>query len=450
MKFRALAGVAALALWMVTLASGQMADSFTPARRHPAIDYDGSVPDDPIARLDARMRRGEVSLQFDERTGGYLRSVLDELGMAPESQVLVFSKSSFQAPLINPRNPRALYFSDTAAVGFVRGGEVLELIGQDPRQGAMFYTLAQEPSEAPQFTRNPTCVSCHLSEATFDVPGMFAASMYTGPRGDPLYAPVYYEDHRTPFEQRWGGWYVTGTHGTMAHRGNATSADETAIDPVVRGENQNLRSLDGRADFSGYLSGTSDIVALMVLEHQMHLMNLFTRIGWEHRLATPEAKAMAIPESRAGGVIEATRTGRTRVDSLKLRPLPEAVIHLVDYMLFVDEAPLAGGVQGVSGFAQRFPRQGIRDAKGRSLRDLDLSSRLMRYPLSYMIYSEPFEALPAEIKAAVYQRLWDVLSGAVTDTIYASRLPLADRQAIVEILRDTKPGLPAYFGPVTR
>jgi hypothetical protein len=449
MNCRILGTAAALALCVAALVSAQIAESFTPARRHPAIDYAGSVPDDPIARLNTKLRHGEVSLRFDEGTG-YLRSVLDALGIAPESQLLVFSKSSFQAPRINPGNPRALYFNDTAAVGFVRGGEVLEFIGQDPRQGAMFYTLAQEPSAAPQFVRNATCVSCHLSEATFDVPGMFGASLYTGPHGDPLYAPVYYQDHRTPFEQRWGGWYVTGTHGRLTHRGNATAADETAIDPVVRPENQNLRSLDGRADFSGYLSRTSDIVALMVLEHQMHLLNLFTRIAWEHRLGTPEAKAMAIPESRAAGVIEATRAGQTRVESLKLRPLHEAVIHLVDYMLFVDEAPLAGGVHGVSGFAERFARQGIRDARRRSLRDLDLSARLMRYPLSYMIYSEPFDALPPEVKAAVYQRLWDVLSGAVADPIYASRLSLADRQAVVEILRETRTGLPAYFGPVTR
>jgi hypothetical protein len=234
--------------------------------------------------------------------------------------------------------------------------------------------------------------------------------------------------------------------------GNATATDETEIGAYLQAANQNVLSLDSRVDLSGYLSRTSDIVALMVLEHQMHLSNMFTRVAWEYRLAQPEARTMTVSEPSASdpGVIEATRVGAKGALDLKLRPLPQAAVEIVDYMLFVDEAPFAGRVEGVSGFAERFPKQGPRDARGRSLRDLELTTRLMRYPLSYMIYSEQFDALPADVRGAIYERLWTVLSGGDPQTIYTSRLPLADRQAIVEILRDTRPGLPEYFQPVTR
>jgi hypothetical protein len=113
-------------------------------------------------------------------------------------------------------------------------------------------------------------------------------------------------------------------------------------------------------------------------------------------------------------------------------------------MLFVDETPLAGKIEGTSGFTQKFSAEGPADARGRSLRQLDLERRLMRYPCSYMIYSQAFEALPAMAKDAVYRRMWEVLSGGDKQKPY-DRLSLADRRAIVEILRDTKKDLPAYF-----
>jgi hypothetical protein len=451
MKFAICAvGMTAL-LCLATVSGAQLAESFTPARLHPAINYAQPTTDDAVARLNARLRDGAVRLTFEPVTG-YLRSVLDAFGIAAESQVLVFSKTSFQAPKINPRNPRALFFADEVAIGWVRGGDVLEVIAQDPRQGAIFYTLKQSTDAPPQFERNDTCVSCHLSTATFDVPGMFAASMYVNATGQPLYAPVYQTDHRSRFEQRWGGWFVTGRHGRAQHMGNGTVKDETELAALVQPSHQNLTSLDGRTDLDGYPVRTSDIVALMVLEHQMHMSNLLTRIAWESRLNTPEARAMKIADTPApvGNVIEATRVGAKGAANLKLRPLRAAAIETVDYMLFVDEAPLEGAIEGVSGFAARFSTRGPRDSRGRSLRDLDLATRLMRYPLTYMIYSAQFDALPGEVKDALYERLWEVLSGAANDAIYAKMLPVATRQAIVEILRETKPGLPAYFQPVVR
>ena len=73
---------------------------------------------------------------------------------------------------------------------------------------------------------------------------------------------------------------------------------------------------------------------------------------------------------------------------------------LADAMLFVDEAPLPEPVEGSSGFAEKFATRG-------PLRELDLRTRLMRYPCSYMIYSEAFQALPPEVKRTIYNRITD-------------------------------------------
>ena len=159
----------------------------------------------------------------------------------------------------------------------------------------------------------------------------------------------------------------------------------------------------------------------MVFEHQMQMMNLLTRVGWETRVA------------QHGGRLDARRAA-----------IRQSVDELVDYMLFVDEAPIAAKMTGTSGFAEEFSRRGPRDAKGRSLRQLDLTTRLLRHPCSYMIYSPQFERLPADARAAIYERMWAILSGAEKDVRY-TRLSAADRRAIVEILRETKPDLPASF-----
>ncbi len=427
----------------------QLASPFTAARQHPAIDYTNGPVTDPVAVLGQRIAAGEVTLRFDEGPTGYLPSVLNALGIDPESQLLVFSKTSFQAPKIGPGNPRALYFNDTVSVGWVRGGDYVEFASQDPRQGTIFYTLRQTPTGAPQFERNSACLSCHVAESTMDVPGMFAGSIYPNPQGNPLYAPVYYTDHRSRLMLRWGGWYVTGRHGSARHMGNGVVADPTRLDTISVAANQNLPSLSGRFDPAGYLSPGSDIVALMVLEHQMHLMNLLTRAAWEIRIdaaagAVSAGDARLSEPAREENIIEATRPNARLIAGLRGRPLKDVAVEIVDYMLYIDEAPFEAPIIGSSRFADRFATGGPRDGQGRSLRQFDLQTRLMRYPLSYVIYSEQFDALPASVKAAIYERLWHVLSGGDPDPIYR-KLTATDRQAIVEILRATRTGLPDYF-----
>ena len=398
-------------------------------REHPSIAYSRSTPRDPVARLNERLARGEVSLAYDAQGGGYLKSVLDALQVPIESQVLVFSKTSFQAPKINPRNPRALFFNDTVSVGWVRGGDVVEVIGQDPALGSIFYTLEQTPpgaaeaagsaGAAPRLKRNGACVSCHTSEATLDVPGPFAGSVFPDPDGMPHYVLLTTVDHRTPFDLRWGGWYVTGRHAGERHLGNAVVAEGAEAESMATKASSHLERLDGKFDPKDYLTPTSDIVALLVLEHQMRMQNLITRVGWEARVG-----------AEASG-----------------RRLEAAVEELVDYLLLVEEAELPGPISGPTSYAQQFAAAGPRDRRGRSLRELDLQTRLLRYPCSWLIYSEPFEALPGEVKALVYARMWRILSGEETAPRYA-RLDPGTRRAIVEILVDTKPHLPAYFREV--
>ena len=340
-----------------------------PALDHPAIHYYDGPLHDPVALLDPNQ------LKF-EGPSGYLRSVLDALHVPVGSQIAVFSKTSLQSPLIGPRNPRTIFFNDSVAVGWMGGG-FIELAAQDPQQGTKFYTLQQRPSLNPSFQRGTDCLRCHLVEATLEIPGLVAGSVFTAPNGAPIesYGGTVV-DHRTPLEERWGGWFVTGAPAEIRHRGNSV--------------------MGAQAD--------SDVVALLVFDHQRHMANLITRIGWD------------------------TRAGMGK--------LAESARELVDYLLFVDEAPLTGKLGGP--FAEAFGKNAVRDSKGRSLRDLDLQTRLLRYPCSYMIYSEAFDALPAAAKNAIYKRMRQVLSGSEKDKKYA-RLSADDRRAILEILRETKP-----------
>ena len=398
-----------LGLIAVSSVAGQRGGAFRASRDHPAILYTDGVVDNAIEDLNRRLEEGAAALDFGGRSG-YLRSVLEALEVPAESQVLVFSPTSFQEDYIDFDNPRAVFFRDDVALGWVRGAEVIELAAQDRRQGTIFYSLEQTPSAAPRFRRRETCLACHLSWDTLGVPGPQVLSMFPMPDDPNAYASGHATDHRSRLEDRWGGWYVTGSHGGVAHMGNVEveavedpHATFGVVPPVIE-------SLEGRFDLDGFPTPYSDIVALMVLEHQAHMTNLITQVGWEI------------------------------VDG--------AAVELVDYLLFVDEAPLPPGVAGGSGFTETFSARGPQDSRGRSLRDISLDGRLFRYPCSYMIYTAAFDALPATALDAIYRRMWAVLSGEITEDPY-DRLELADRQAIVEILRDTKAGLPDYFGTVS-
>ncbi len=415
---RVLVTFVTFATFFVAAVVGQRQDAFVASRNHPAIDYANGQTTDRVVDLNERIRDGNARFTFDDATG-YLRSTLGALTVPVESQVALFSQNSSQGALINEQNPRTLFFNDSVAVGYVRGGDVIEVAAHDPRQGVIFYTLEQKAGDVPQFKRDDNCLACHLSWTTLGVPGLFLISTLTVPADKNAYASGFASDHRTSFHERWGGWYVTGDLGSIHHVGNRPISTASTAESV-KPEATALASLDAKFDPVGYLSLQSDIVALMVLEHQAHMTNLITRLGWESRLATREGRGHDLPRVR------------------------QAAVDLVDYLLFVYEAPLSGKVRGPSGFSEKFAALGPFDRQGRSLRQLNLESRLMRYPCSYMIYSDAFDALPEPAKALVYDRLWQVLSGRDKDRRFAS-LSTTDRQAIIEILGETKNDLPDYF-----
>jgi hypothetical protein len=427
--------VLAAALWLFVLASAwpvdaQRAGMFRGSSDDPAIAYSTTTAlNNVVVDVNRKLSDGTLQLRFDGRSG-FLPSALEALGISVDSQLLVFSRFSLQRKLINERNPRALFFNDRVALGWVRGGDVIEVAAHDASAGVVFYTLEQRVDAAapPQFKRAFECLGCHVTGSTLGVPGllMFSTTRPESPEGSGLPRHV---DHSDDFARRFGGWFVTGGTGPRPHMGNAV----TALDG--RGGRE-LSSVANLFDADGYRALSSDIVAHLVLTHQAGMTNLLTRAGWEARIAESWLKPPYTPTPG-----QDIRTARIMEDIAR---------ELVDYLLFVDEAELTGGVEGASGFAERFSASGPRDRKGRSLYDLDLSRRVMKYPCSYLIYSPAFDALPTLVKEPIYRRLWEVVSGQEQGPQYRSALSLADRQAIVEILIDTKKDLPQYFQTVSR
>ncbi|MDH3585130.1 MAG: hypothetical protein OER86_13045 [Phycisphaerae bacterium] len=398
------------------------------------ISYSKAAPQDRLAALQKRLDAGQVQLPFDAKFG-YLPGVLKMLGISPSSQMLVFSKTSFQLRYIDPDTPRAVYFGDDAYVGWVQGGDVIELSSVDPELGTVFYTLEQRESPRPKFIRRTgECLQCHASGMTEQVPGQLVRSVYADEDGHPiLRAGTFSIDHTSPLAQRWGGWYVTGKF-AQEHLGNNIVPDPDNAALFKSAGGFPLDVLSKLVGDSKYLTPYSDVVALLVLEHQGRMHNLITRAGHATRLAlrdqTTLNKMMGDPEEK---MLPSTQ-----------RRIANAGEPLVKYMLFAEEAPLLGRVQGTSGYARHFAAQGPRDKRGRSLRDLDLESRLFTYPCSYLIYSDAFDSLPGPAAEFVYKRMWEVLNGQDTSETY-SRLTPKDRQAILEILRATKKGLPEYW-----
>ncbi len=382
------------------------------------IAYNKTKADGRVARLQERLDRGEVRLKYDVAYG-YLLSFLEAMKVSTNSQMLVFSKTSFQRERISPASPRSVFFNDDVYVGFIPGAPLLEVSMADPKLGAVFYTLQQTRTERPRLTRTDQCLECHASAKTMGVPGHLVRSFITDESGAvDLASGISMVNHRTPIEERWGGWYVTGTHGSQTHRGNLIG--QMAFDRQEKEPNYfgNLSDLGRFFNVTAYATPHSDIVALMVLEHQTHMHNFITRLNYEATLAIHQY-------------------GHVNY----LNKISDAFLK---YLLFAEEAPIRARIKGDSEFSETFPAVGPRDKQARSLRDFDLETRLFKYPCSYLIYSESFDALPAMIKEYLYQRLYEILSGKDSSSDFEKISP-ATKRAILEILRETKLGLPDYW-----
>ena len=392
----------------------------------------GAAPvGDPVARLQKRIDSGEVKLTRDS-DHGYLKSVLRELHVPTESQSLVFSKTSFQAQKISPEAPRAVYFNDDLYVGWVQGGDVVEVASVDPEKGPVFYRLSQHDSK-PRFVRDTTaCAQCHQTARTEGAMTLLMRSVYPDSNGMPAFGAGTFETtDQSPAAERWGGWYMDGKIG-RPNMANGIGSDPAHPDKL---EGTDRTDLAKCFDVSRYLTPHSDAVALTVLAHQTNLHNLFTRAALDTETALRDEAAV----KRAMGELTPGHSEST------LSRIQNACDPVVETMLFCGAADL-GPIEGSSGFTGEFEALGPRDHLGRSLRDFDLKHRLFRYPCSYLIYSEQFDALPEPAKDYVYRRLWKVLTGR-DDSQQFSQLSDADRDAIYDILRDTKKDLPAYWKP---
>jgi hypothetical protein len=424
--------VVPLTLAVVLLAWGDYArcEVLVYDRDYPYIHYSEPPVHNDVARLQQRLDNGSLQLK-PTAEHGYLDSVLAALHINPDSQTLVFSKTSLQVDAISAATPRAVYFNDDTYVAWVQQTGLLEIVTMDADRGPVFYTLSAA-DRAPRLERQTLrCLTCHdtFGEMGGGVPHFLFESTYERDGNKLIPDAVARETtNETPIAQRWGGWYVTGEDGGALHLGNIQpppSRLPVNIDKVRRGS---LQSLDSLLDTAPYLRATSDIVALLVLEHQVTVHNEIIHANFKSRMMLNQEQ----PDREAGSVhwSQLTPTAQARLQ-LMLRPL-------VDALLMARAAPLPAKVSGSNGYASWFQSQGVTDQRGRSLRQLDLGTRVFRYPLSFLIYSDGFDALPLCAREHVYAQLAQILRAPNPAAPYSSR-SAQDRQAAFDILVATKP-----------
>lgn len=389
------------------------------------FNYTKSEADNRVTRLitvlDAQKQSWEYSSKF-----GYLKSLLSALVIDQSSQTLVFSKTSLQVRYISRSNPRAIYFNDDTYVGWVHGSKLVEISTVDPVLGAAFYTFDMDQQKPLIRRSNYDCLGCHATSMTQGVPGHLVRSVFPTYDGNiDLHKATFLSDDSSPFDERWGGWYVTGHHGNMKHMGNTiVRAGELDIQ-------NNGNRVDLKSDFNtnNYIAPQSDIVALMVLEHQSQMHNALTRAGFVMR-------QFAYDQNQLGATGKGAEEVQPQVQLLAK--------DLVDRLLFVKEFQLTSEVTGSKEFARDFQDRGPRDSQNRSLREFDLKTRLFKYPCSYLIYSASFNRLPQDLRDQVFTRLIHVLKGRDSSREYA-HLTSPIRQAILEILRETDAGFQKFY-----
>jgi hypothetical protein len=411
---------------------------------YPLIGYADRPKHNAVARLQERLDRGEVKLKFTPGRG-YLDSVLKALGIDPSSQTLVYSKTSLQFDLIRAATPRAIYFDDDTYVAWIPETRIIEVTTMDSALGPVFYTMQnQESGAAAQFDRETLrCLTCHdtFSMMGGGVPRFLFMSSPVTVNGEPLTATISKDTtDATPISERWGGWYVTGKPDGLAHLGNIQVRGPVPTTQVAADLSQlkvkrpgTLANLDAVFNTKPYLTDHSDIVALLIFEHQVYVENIITRASYKARTMVARTTDGQSADALSWDELPA-----------KARPMVKAMLEpLVKALLLVDAGGLPGKITGNSGFDRWFQSQGPRDTQGRSLRELDLTTRVFRYPLSYMIYSVGFEGLPTYAKDYVYRRLAEILGGHDQSAPY-TRLPPADRAAALEILTATKPAFASF------
>lgn len=392
-----------------------------------AVDYRRAPDDNAVTELNRRIAAGEVEIA-SEGTSGRLRALLRELGVPESSQTLVFSKTSLQRHRVSPRSPRAVYFGPDAYVGWAPGSRFLEVAASDPGLGIVFYRLAQDESEGAVLQRDNSCLSCHASSRTRDEPGLLLRSVFPDENGNPI-ASAGEDDvtMRTPMADRWGGWLVTGTF-EGEHRGNGVARrDEDDRWHVASRAAPSLHTFAADFDPGDYLVETSDIGALLALEQQITVHNRLIHAGFQMRCLLDADRCMN----------EATGESGLREQTAEIA---ESLAHDIARDLFMGaEAPLAGHDAAADPrFAREFAALWPADSDGVRLGELSLQQTVFELPLSPMVHSAAFAALPDELRERVLARLWKGLT--------RGRLPAgvsipADRRAVLHAhLRATLAG----------
>lgn len=407
----------------------------SPDYEQPPINYSKAEPDDAVARLLARIARGEVKLGGSDRE--ILEGVLRELHVPIASQVVVFSRTSLQANLIRPSRPRALYFSDTVYVGWVQGG-LIEIAAVDPVLGPVFYSIDPDDVRAKSrtFVREDSCLRCHGGTFIREVPGLFARTVFPSDKGEPLLRHGSgIVDDTTPFADRWGGWYVTGYTGAEPHRGNTfgSERDEQLEFPPNAKRPTDLKDF---FDTARYLAPTSDVVALLVMEHQMAMQNALTH-------ANQRARKMIDYQRSLQKSFGEPLTDEPSYDSVK-SVFASAAENVVDHLLFYKAAPLPAGVQGHDEFRRVFATGVPRSVGGATLKDLSLDGRLFALRCSYLIYTDTFRALPAPLLDRIFARLHAALTSDDPKHRYAY-LEADEKRRILALLTETHPEARAQF-----
>jgi hypothetical protein len=401
------------------------------------IHYSATPPNDAAVALEKAQVQGKVKIDRAD-DWAVLRDLLKQFNIPEASQVMVFSKTSKQNERISPATPRVVYYGDNAYVGYCLGGSI-EVSVIDPKLGPIFYLADPqvEEKEPIRFVRDQSCLSCHGGPFSPEVPGVLVRSVTPSQEGHPIMSQgSTVVDTTTPFEERWGGWYVTGKHGKSVHKGNVTAeenGESVKLDPI---SGQNATDLGKFFDTSPYPRKTSDIVALMVLEHQTGIQNVLTKANHSAMRAMHMQKSL---QKELGDPVSDEPTGTAR------RIIDHCAEDVVDALLFKDEAALPeGGIEGGGSFQEAFEKNSPHTAEGRSLKDLQLLNRLFKYRCSYMIYSITFTNLMPQLKQTVLANLWSVLQGNDSKQRY-SYLGETERKHIARILVETLPDAPAAW-----
>lgn len=402
------------------------------------IRYSETVSDTPITRISDRIAKGETLLA-GSTDQDILRELLELLDIPVESQVLVYSKTSAQNGLITPSTPRAIYFSDNAYVGWVQRGNI-EVITFDERLGAVFHMVhlaERNDNGSPKIARDRSCLDCHAGSPTSGFPGPLVRSVYPGEDGLPIFhAGTFRTDDTSPLAERWGGWYVTGSSGEQQHLGNILASEEpesgVVVEKIVA---EPIDDLSGLFDTGAYLGGgKSDIVALMVLEHQKRVHNALVQ-------ANLTVRQMLHRHARMREVFGESR--ESPLSETNQRILAHQTENVVEALLFREEFVMEDdGVEGALEFQSAFESGSRKNSENRSLRDFRLYERLFKYRCSYVIYSDVFGHLPKVLKSSVLNRLAEILTSDSVDPAYAY-LSESERERIFRILSETDvPGWP--------